>query len=97
MKRRKKRISISDISKALGRSFDSWIQDQGINKESASRGVERYLDGYEVNGWWSCLAIRRLYREFGLDLRDEQELPRPEVLEALILLRLEEIEEKEAA
>ena len=94
MKRRKRRVSIADISKALGKSFDSWMRDQGIKKENASRGVERYLDGHEVNGWWSCLAIRRLYREFGLDLRDEQELPRPEVLETLVLLKLEE---KEAA
>ncbi len=97
MKRRKRRISISDISKALGQPFDAWIREQGINKENASRGVQRYLDGWEVNGWWGCLAIRRLYKEFGLELRDEQDLPKPEVLETLVLLKLEEIGGKEAA
>ncbi len=94
MKLRERKISISDLSRAIGKPFDAWIREQGIHKETASRGVQRYLDGMEVNGWWGCLAIRRLYREFGLELRDEQELPRPEVLKALVLLKLEE---KEAA
>ena len=84
-----KPITISDISEALGMAFDRWARTKELDEDTAAKGVERYLEGANVNGYWTQVAIRELFADLGFPLKPTQPLPPARVLVALVEEALE--------
>ncbi len=85
------RLTVAEIARALGQSFDSWARKHGFSEDVASKAIERYMKGCNIVGYRQQIVLRELYKEFGLSLVPTQDLPSPVVLVALVREKLEKV------
>ena len=84
-----KGLGIYEISRALGKPFAQWVELKELDHDTAVKGIERYLKGAKIHGYWAQIAIRELFADLGFPLRPTQPLPPARVLVALVEEALE--------